>query len=89
MEKKIKFTNREIQVLNLAALGYTNKEIGYILKYSYYTIKKDISNIIQKSNTKNRIHAVYQLTLKGYVDIDLIEKQKGETNFVSPSNLCE
>lgn len=74
--KPLEFTEREIQIIQLAAQGYSNIEIAQKLNYSKYTVKSYISSIIKKSDAKNRINAVYILTLKGYVNYSLLNKQK-------------
>ncbi len=71
-DKPINFTKREIKIIQLAAQGYTNKEIAKILNFSYYTIKSDFQNIIKKSNARNRINAIYILSLKGYVKLSML-----------------
>jgi LuxR family maltose regulon positive regulatory protein len=49
---------REVEVLGLAALGLTNKEIALQLHLSAGTIKWHMSNIFTKLEAKNRLHAV-------------------------------
>ncbi len=66
--EKIKFTKRELAILKLMAEGLTNREIAKNLYFSYNTIKADIANIFFKSKARNRVHAVYILTLNGYIN---------------------
>lgn len=72
--KPIEFNAREIQIIQLAAQGYSNNEISKILNFSYHTVRADIRRIIEKSGAKNRINAVYILTVKGYVKYSLINQ---------------
>lgn len=72
--KPIEFSEREIQIIQFAAQGYSNKEISKILNFSYHTVRADIRRIIEKSGAKNRINAVYILTVKGYVKYSLINQ---------------
>ena len=65
--KNISFKPRELKVIQLLAEGYSSREIAEKLKFSFYTIKQDIHNIIYKSNAKNRINAIYKLVYNGYV----------------------
>jgi DNA-binding NarL/FixJ family response regulator len=50
-------TRRETELLKLVALGKSNKEIGKTLVLSENTVKKHISNIIDKLHVENRIQA--------------------------------
>lgn len=71
-EEKILFTKRELKIIQLVAEGYTNKEIAYKMSLSQHTIKYELTNIFEKCHAKNRVHAVYILTLKGYINYSLI-----------------
>jgi DNA-binding NarL/FixJ family response regulator len=51
-------TPREAQIIYLASLGKTNKEIAYDLKISEDTVKTHISKIIKKLGASNRTEAV-------------------------------
>lgn len=48
---------KEIQVLTLVALGYSDKEICSELKIKYGTVRTYIDRIVLKLNAKNRTHA--------------------------------
>lgn len=52
-------TNTELEILELVGLGYSNRQIAKQLHYSYYTIRKYVSDIICKLGAKNRTHAVF------------------------------
>lgn len=53
-------TNREIDILNFAALGFQNKKIGKKLNISIHTVKKHFSNIFFKLDSINRTEAIYK-----------------------------
>lgn len=74
-EKKefINFKPRELKVIQLVAEGFSNREIAEILKFSYNTIKQDIRNIVYKSNSRNRINAVYNMLSMGYLKTDYLD----------------
>lgn len=54
-----RLTDRELEILNLVAKGYSNSEIGAKLYLSPNTIKAFVARITQKLNAKNRTHAVF------------------------------
>ncbi len=74
-EKKefINFKPRELKVIQLVAEGFSNREIAEILKFSYNTIKQDIRNIVYKSNSRNRINAVYNMLSMGYLKTEYLD----------------
>lgn len=49
---------KEIEVLALVALGYSDKEIMKKLKMSYGTVRTRIDKTILKLGAKNRVNAV-------------------------------
>lgn len=51
-------TQREIEVLRLAANGYRNKQIAYELDITEETVKFHIKNILSKLAANDRTHAV-------------------------------
>jgi NarL family two-component system response regulator YdfI len=51
-------TSREIEILQLLALGLTNKQIAARLKISAHTVKFHVSAIFSKLGTNNRVEAV-------------------------------
>ncbi len=55
---KIKITNRERDILQLAAQGYSNEEIANILFINVSTVKFHKSNIFSKFNVKNTTSAI-------------------------------
>jgi DNA-binding NarL/FixJ family response regulator len=51
-------TNRELEILQLLALGLTNKQIAARLKISAHTVKFHLSIIFNKMATTNRLETV-------------------------------
>ena len=51
-------TERQVEILHLMALGWSNKEIGQKLMVSENTIKYHLKKILQKMNAQNRTEAV-------------------------------
>ncbi len=49
---------KELQVLTLVALGYSDKEVSVQLKLGYGTVRTYLDRIILKLSAKNRTHAV-------------------------------
>ena len=74
-EKKefINFKPGELKVVQRVAEGFSNREIAEILKFSYNTIKQDIRNIVYKSNSRNRINAVYNMLSMGYLKTEYLD----------------
>jgi DNA-binding NarL/FixJ family response regulator len=52
-DEKVKFTKRELQVLELIADGLTNKEIAEKIFLSKRTVETHRMNLIDKTNSKN------------------------------------
>ncbi len=55
---------KELEVLALVALGYSDKEIGKKLSIKYGTVRTHINRIILKLNARNRGHAVFAFFLR-------------------------
>jgi DNA-binding NarL/FixJ family response regulator len=54
----LKLTNREKDLLNLVAKGFSNAEISKILFLSEMTVKTHLKNIFKKLNVSNRTEAI-------------------------------
>lgn len=50
-------TERERQILELVAAGYSNREIGQCLHLSEKTVKHYMTNVMQKLQVRNRVEA--------------------------------
>ena len=66
---------KEIQVLTLVALGYSDKEVGEKLHISYGTVRNHMDRTVLKLCAQNRTHAVilYKLANKDWLE-DIYEK---------------
>ena len=63
-------TEREMQVLKLAAKGMTNQEIAQELTLSVRTVQTHLSNIFGKMQVGSRTEAVLQGLKKGWLVLD-------------------
>ena len=61
-------TSRELEVLQLLALGYTNTEIGERLFLVTGTVKNHVHNIIQKFGVSDRTQVAVKAVRSGLVD---------------------
>ena len=52
-----KLTDREQEILELIAMGNSNKEIGVQLQLTEKTVKHYVTNILQKLQVHNRVQA--------------------------------
>ena len=55
--KTLELTEREIEVLKLVILGYSNKEIGKKLFITNHTVKAHLTQIYKKLGVTNRTAA--------------------------------
>jgi len=60
-------TERELQVLRLAAVGKTSKQIGLALNISAETVKTHIRNVCQKLDASDRTDAVFKASRRGLI----------------------
>ncbi len=60
-------SEREIEILQLLALGLTNKQIAVRLKISAHTVKFHVSTIFSKMGTTNRVETVNLGLKKGLI----------------------
>jgi len=60
-------TAREREVLKLAAVGYSNKDIAKELNITQDTVKKHMQSIMGKLHASSRIHAAIQATRAGII----------------------
>ena len=67
---------KEVEVLTLVALGYSDKEIGTELNIKYGTVRNHIDKAVLKLNAQNRTHAamIYKLKNKDWLE-DKYEKK--------------
>jgi DNA-binding NarL/FixJ family response regulator len=60
-------TDREIDVMRLAARGLTNREIGRELHISHRTVQGHLANIYTKINVSSRTEAVTEALKRGWI----------------------
>jgi len=60
-------TTRETEILQLLALGLTNKQIAFQLKISTHTVKYHIATIYAKLGTTNRVETVNMGLKRGLI----------------------
>jgi two-component system, NarL family, response regulator LiaR len=63
-------TEREIDVLRLAAKGATNREIGRALEISHRTVQGHLANVYGKLNANSRTEAVTAAIKRGWIVIE-------------------
>jgi DNA-binding NarL/FixJ family response regulator len=54
----VSLSDRELQIIDLVATGLTNQEIAGKLEISKRTVDNHISNILNKTQTENRVALV-------------------------------
>ncbi len=65
-----KLTNREVEILRLAAKGMSNKEIAEALFLSLRTVKAHLTNIFNKMGCGSRTDAIIKGLKEGYITLD-------------------
>lgn len=63
-------TDRELEVLRLAARGLTNKAIGYELGISDRTVQGHLANVYGKLGASSRTEAVTEALKRGWIVIE-------------------
>lgn len=71
-------TGRELEVLSLAAQGYTNKAIGVQLGISDRTVQGHLAKIFDKLQAASRTEAVMRAVSLGWLSADLGKQEKDE-----------
>jgi two-component system response regulator NreC len=67
-ERRSEVSDREMEVLRLIALGYSNKEIGARLELSVKTVEAHKANAMRKLNMRGRIDIVRYAILQGWLE---------------------
>lgn len=65
---------REMEVLNYAAMGKSNKQIAQIIGLSESTIKNHFSSTLRKLNANDRTHAVTLAMCNGWLNVKILSK---------------
>ena len=68
-------TDRELEILRLAARGMGNKEIARQLALSVPTVKAHLVNIFNKMGVGSRTEAVMQAVRKGWVELEPLNSE--------------
>ena len=68
-------TQRELEVLRLAARGMSNKDIANELALSLPTVKAHLVNVFNKMGVGSRTEAVLQALGKGWLDLEDVAPQ--------------
>lgn len=69
-DRGVPLTDRELDVLKLAAKGRSNKEIALELSLSLPTVKAHLVNIFNKMGVGSRTEAVLEALRHGWVDME-------------------
>lgn len=67
-------TKRECEILQLLALGHSNRAISKSIFVSETTVKNHVSNILSKLKVKDRTQAVVLAIKNGWVELDWLER---------------
>lgn len=68
LDEDVRLTNREIEILKLAAADASNKDIARQLVVSESTVKNHMRNILSKLHLKNRREAIALARRRGWID---------------------
>jgi DNA-binding NarL/FixJ family response regulator len=63
-----RLSDQELRVLELAAQGCTNREIGTRLYLSRHTVKEYLSNAMRKLEVDSRVEAVVEAGRRGLIE---------------------
>ena len=61
----VKFTQREMSILRLIALGFTNVQVGEKLHISKYTVAQHIAKMLRRLGAANRTDLVNRAHVEG------------------------
>ena len=70
IKSKENLTEREVEVLKLAATGMSNKEIAGALSVTLRTTKAHLSSIFAKMNVASRTEAILKAVREGWINLD-------------------
>jgi DNA-binding NarL/FixJ family response regulator len=76
-EPALLLTPSEVRMLELAARGMTNDEIGAALRLSKHTVKEYLSNAMRKLDADSRIEAVLEAARRGLISIESRGAERG------------
>ena len=73
---RVALTERELQILRLAARGLRNKEIGTALNIAEDTVKIHLKHIYSKLEVLDRTQAAVSAAQRGFIELDLHEDRR-------------
>src|SRR6266508_958133 len=76
-------TDRELDVLRLAAKGFTNKAIGMQLGISDRTVQGHLAHIFDKMQATSRTEAVMRAVALGWISHTVLRSVQGSTGQIS------
>jgi len=76
-ERKEELSQREVEILRLAAGGMSNKDIANVLCLSVRTVKAHLTNIFNKMGVGSRTDAIIKGLKVGYITLDDIPSEIG------------
>jgi DNA-binding CsgD family transcriptional regulator len=66
-------SEREKEILQLVANGFTNREISLFCDIHYNTVKNHLTTIYRKLHTESRIEAVIYAAYLGLIDLEIAQ----------------
>ena len=75
----VNFTRREMSILNLVALGFTNVQIGENLHISKYTVAQHIAMMLRRIGAANRTDLVNRAHAEGIFKSGTLTSTGGDT----------
>lgn len=63
-------TKRQLEILSLVKEGYANKQIGFLLGITEYTVKIHLSVVFNRLDAQDRTLAVINAIRRGYLSIN-------------------
>ncbi len=77
-EAREKLSQRQVEILRLAARGMSNKDIAQALFLSVRTVKAHLTNIFNKMGVGSRTDAIIKGLREGYIALDDIPLEKAD-----------
>lgn len=72
-------TRREREVLEQAALGMSNRQIGEVLEIAEQTVKNHLSSAMRKLSLHDRTHAVVIAIGEGLISLPVRDRDEADT----------
>jgi two-component system response regulator DegU len=77
-------TRRQRQVLQQAALGLSNRQIGEVLEIAEQTVKNHLSSAMRKMALHDRTHAVVIAIGQGWISLPISEPKPAVASSLAP-----